>query len=38
MSKKAQDLDKFYNHPDIATMYVDKINEMFPFTQYDLIN
>ena len=34
---KSKDLDKFYTHPDIAKKFVDKINEMFPLTQYDLV-
>ena len=37
MSKKAKDLDKFYTHPDIAKTFVDKINEMFPLNQYDMV-
>ena len=37
MSKKAKDLDKFYTHPDIAKTFVDKINEMFPLDQYDMV-
>jgi len=34
---KSKDLDKFYTHPDIAKKFVDKINDMFPLTQYDLV-
>ena len=37
MSKKAKDLDKFYTHSDIAKTFVDKINEMFPLDQYDMV-
>ena len=30
-------LDKFYTHPDIAKMFVDKINELCPLVSYDMV-
>ena len=30
-------LDKFYTHPDIAKMFVDKINEICPLADYDMV-
>jgi len=30
-------LDKFYTHPDIAKMFVDKINEICPLVDYDMV-
>jgi predicted RNA methylase len=35
--KKLKDLNKFYTHPDIAKIFVDKINSISPLNQYDLI-
>jgi hypothetical protein len=30
-------LDKFYTHPDIAKMFVDKINELCPLADFDMV-
>ena len=30
-------LDKFYTHPDIAKMFVDKINEICPLDDFDMV-
>jgi hypothetical protein len=30
-------LDKFYTNPDIAKMFVDKINELCPLVSYDMV-
>ena len=35
--QKLKDLNKFYTHPDIAKIFVDKINSISPLNQYDLI-
>ena len=32
-----KNLDKFYTHPDIAKMFVDKINEITNLSLYDMI-
>jgi len=34
---KMKDLDKFYTHPDIAKMFVDKINEVTDLSLYDMV-
>jgi predicted RNA methylase len=35
--KKLKELDKFYTHPDVAKIFVEKINSFFPLNEFDLI-
>lgn len=35
--KTLKDKDKFYTNPEIAKVFVDKINELFPLEDYDLV-
>lgn len=36
-SNKSKELDKFYTNPEIAKIFVDKINSFFPLKDFDLI-